>query len=220
MSKKLLQQLGYSFDNSGLMVQALTHRSAPGPDNERLEFLGDAGLGMVMAAELYHRYPRASEGELSRLRASLVNRESLAELAVRLKLGDSLRLGGGELKSGGFRRPSTLADALEAVFGAIYLDSDLATCREVILNLYQQRLEELPSAKKLKDAKTRLQEWLQARQRSLPEYILLETRGDPHQQVFSVECRVGKHRRTAEGSNRRLAEQAAAEKIMTILTEK
>ncbi len=214
--RELARNLGYSFQNEGLLQQALTHRSAGGHNNERLEFLGDAILGFVIAEALYHRIPAASEGELSRLRASLVKRETLAEVARGLSLGDYLALGSGELKSGGYRRDSTLADALEAVFGAIYLDSGFPACQTCILHLFRGRLTNLPSAAALKDPKTRLQEYLQSRHLALPEYEVVESRGMDHNRVFRVACRVEEMGITyqASGSSRRRAEQAAAEGML------
>jgi ribonuclease-3 len=212
VTRELSRGLGYEFRNPELLRQALTHRSAGGRNNERLEFLGDAILGFVIAEALYVHLPEASEGELSRMRASLVKRETLAEVARGLGLGDYLELGSGELKSGGFRRDSTLADALEAVFGAIYLDSDFPVCKARILHLFAVRLEALPSADALKDPKTRLQEYLQSRRITLPEYEVLESRGKDHSREFVVLCRVealGILQR-AHGSSRRRAEQEAA----------
>ena len=210
--RELQRGLGHEFQDPGLFQQALTHRSHVGDNNERLEFLGDAILGFVIAETLYQRLPKAREGELSRMRASLVKRETLAEVARDLKLGDHLQLGSGELKSGGFRRDSTLADALEALFGAIYLDSDFATCRARILDLFTPRLEALPSAAALKDPKTRLQEFLQGRHIALPEYEILETHGNEHNRRFRVLCRVDELdiRYEGSGSSRRRAEQDAA----------
>jgi len=207
--------LDYRFREPTLLDMALTHRSAGGFNNERLEFLGDAVLSVVIAEWLYQTRPRASEGELSRLRASLVNREALAAIARSLHLGDVLHLGSGELKSGGFRRDSILADALEAVFGAVYLDGGFEACRQVIRSLYESRMAELPSASTLKDPKTRLQEYLQARQQALPLYKLLEITGEAHAQRFTVECVVGEqHRTMATASSRRRAEQEAARRVL------
>jgi ribonuclease-3 len=218
-ARELTRGLGYEFQNPELLRQALTHRSAGGRNNERLEFLGDAILGFVIAEALYQHLPEAREGELSRMRASLVKRETLAEVARGLQLGDHLELGSGELKSGGYRRDSTLADALEAIFGAIYLDSDFATCRARILHLFTARLEALPSAAALKDPKTRLQEYLQSRRITLPEYEVLESRGRDHNREFEVLCRVPElgilH--SANGSSRRRAEQAAAAGVLQLL---
>lgn len=207
-------RLGYVFQRPELLEEALTHRSASPRHNERLEFLGDALLNLVMAEYLFQRYPQANEGELSRLRASLVKGEALAQLARDLKLGETLRLGQGELRSGGPQRESILADALEAIFAAVYLDGGLEACRALILDLYRDGLEGLASAGKLKDPKTRLQEYLQARQQPLPVYTVLEIRGEPHLQSFTVECAVADCRAVAVGSSRRKAEQGAARQVL------
>jgi len=211
---QLYVALGYRFQQPELLEEALTHRSASVTNNERLEFLGDALLSLVIAEYLFHRYPKASEGELSRLRASLVKGETLAELARTLKLGEALRLGQGELKSGGSQRESILSDALEAIFGAAYLDGGLAAGRALILHLYQESLEGLASASELKDPKTRLQEYQQARQQPLPIYNVLEIRGEPHAQSFTVECMVAESRAIAAGNSRRKAEQEAARLVL------
>ena len=213
----LCASLGYRFQQPELLEAALTHRSASARNNERLEFLGDALLSMVIAEYLFEHYAKASEGELSRLRASLVKGETLAELARGLKLGDWLRVGAGELKSGGFRRESILSDTLEAVFGAVYLDGGLAACRPLILRLYEDRLARLTSAGELKDPKTRLQEHLQARQHPLPVYNVLEIRGEPHAQSFTVECLVAEAHAVATGSSRRKAEQEAARQMLELI---
>jgi ribonuclease-3 len=209
--------LGYGFSDPRLLGEALTHRSAAGRNNERLEFLGDAILNFVIAAELYRRYPQAREGELSRLRATLVKRDTLAGLARDLTLGEYLHLGSGELKSGGFRRDSILADTLEAVFGAVYLDSEMATCQHLILRLYHAQLTDLPTAAELKDPKTRLQEYLQAQQRGLPVYNVVAVTGEAHAQSFTVECSVDQMRTVAVGSSRRRAEQEAARQALELL---
>ena len=211
---RLHATLGYNFRRPEWLEEALTHRSASANNNERLEFLGDALLNLVVAEVLYHRHPKASEGELSRLRASLVKGETLAKLARELKLGENLRLGPGELKSGGARRESILSDALEAIIGAVYLDGGLAACRDLILTLYRENLEGLASASELKDPKTRLQEYLQAYQQPLPVYNVLEIRGEPHAQSFTVECAVAELRAVATGSSRRKAEQEAARLLL------
>ncbi|HAS52168.1 MAG TPA: ribonuclease III [Gammaproteobacteria bacterium] len=211
---RLINALGYSFQAPERLVEALTHRSASARNNERLEFLGDALLNLIIAEYLYRQYPKASEGELSRLRASLVKGETLAELARELKLGDWLRMGPGELKSGGYRRESILSDAVEAIIGAVYLDGGFGACSELVLHLYQNWLIRLPSASELKDPKTRLQEYLQARQRPLPVYNVLEMRGEPHEQSFTVECVVDGARTIAIGNSRRKAEQEAARQLL------
>ena len=207
---RLCAALDYVFQQPDLLEEALTHRSISARNNERLEFLGDALLNLIMAEYLFQQYPNASEGEMSRLRASLVKGETLAELARGLKLGDWLRMGPGELKSGSFRRESILSDTLEAIFAAVYLDSNFAACRELILRLYRDWLDRLGSAGELKDPKTRLQEHLQARQQPLPIYNVLEIRGEPHTQSFVVECVTAASRTIALGGSRRKAEQEAA----------
>lgn len=216
----LLRRLDYRFNDPTLLDSALTHRSAGGDNNERLEFLGDAILGLVIADDLYRRYPAASEGELSRLRASLVRKQTLAELARDLDLGEYLRLGSGELKSGGYRRDSILADALEAIFGAVYLDRGFAASMDMIRALYAERLAQLPAeAAAVKDAKTRLQEYLQGRHLERPEYSVLAISGDAHDQVFEVACRVAgvEHTAHGKGSSRRRAEQQAAQRMLDLL---
>ncbi len=199
-----------------LFVAALTHRSSPGPNNERLEFLGDAVLNLVIAQQLYLVFPSASEGDLSRLRARLVSGEPLAEVATQLALGEALQLGSGELKSGGFRRQSILADALEAVCGALFLDGGLDAARVVIERLFQPRIEALPAPQSLKDAKTRLQEHLQSQGLTLPRYLVDRIEGEAHEQTFHVVCEVVELGLRAEGSgsSRRRAEQEAAERVL------
>ncbi len=211
---RLCAALGYAFQQPQGLEEALTHRSASARNNERLEFLGDALLSLIIAEYLFQQYPKASEGELSRLRASLVKGETLAELARELKLGDWLRMGPGELKSGGYRRDSILSDTLEAIIGAVYLDGGFTACRDTVLHLYRDWLAGLSRASELKDPKTRLQEYLQAHQRSLPAYNVLETRGEPHEQSFTVECLVADLRTTATGNSRRKAEQEAARLLL------
>ena len=216
---RLCSDLGYRFKEPRLLTEALTHRSAGSNNNERLEFLGDGVLNFVVAAALYDRYPNASEGELSRLRASLVKGETLADVATTLGLGEFLLLGSGELKSGGFRRASILADALEAVFGAIFLDAGFDVCRERILAVMHPYIENVPDVSKLKDPKTRLQEWLQSRRLALPEYSVIEVSGEAHKQRFVVSCTVDGLDQPVEasGKSRRRAEQAAAEKALEVL---
>lgn len=206
------RELGYQFSDETLLLRALTHRSAGGAHNERLEYLGDAALSLVVAEALYLRLPDAPEGHLSRLRASLVRRSSLAEIARDLGFPRRLRLGSGELKSGGFRRDSILADAFEAVLGAIYLDGGLDALRAVVLRLYGQRLEALPAHEELKDPKTLLQEKLQARGLPLPLYRVDAVEGEDHCQQFTVACRVEGVPGEVIGvaSSRRGAEQEAA----------
>jgi ribonuclease-3 len=207
---------------SSRFQQAITHRSAGGRHNERLEFLGDSVLGLVISAYLYENCPDCDEGGLSRLRASLVKKESLAELGRDLALGDWLKLGAGELKSGGFRRDSTLADALEAIIGAVFLERGFGEARDFVLALYRERLASLPSVDDLKDPKTRLQEFLQGREQELPSYEVIDVRGKPHNQKFTVRCRIPVLGivTEGEGGSRRKAEQAAAEKALHHLQEK
>lgn len=212
----LRSRLGYAPVNSALFDVALTHRSAAGDNYERLEFLGDAVLNLLVAEYLYQRFPEADEGVLSRLRASLVSGESLARVAATLNLGDALALGAGELKTGGFRRESILADALEAVCGAIYLDSGIGAARDVMLNAMAPALGGLMAEADLKDPKTRLQEWLQARGMALPRYGVESIEGDSHAQHFRVSCQIEalSEQASGEGSSRRRAEQAAAQKLL------
>lgn len=212
--------LEYTFADQVLLEQALTHRSAGSRNNERLEFLGDAILGSVVAAELYRRYPVAKEGELSRLRANLVRRESLAEIAQQLDLGQHLTLGAGERKSGGHRRDSILSDTVEALLGAIFLESGFAVCQRCILRLFSARLDALSDVASLKDAKTRLQEYLQSHHLPLPEYTVQEVSGEAHAQFFKVECSVDGVALSAgkgQGSSRRQAEQNAAADLLARL---
>jgi ribonuclease-3 len=214
---KSLQQLQaiihYQFNNKQLLKTALTHRSfSRHSNNERLEFLGDSVLGLVISEYLYLSEEQAPEGELSRFRASLVKEEALATVARDINLGDFLHLGSGELKSGGFRRASILSDALEAVFGAIYVDAGFEQCKETILFLYKDYLVTLPSPKDLKDPKTTLQEYLQGRKLELPEYEVVKTEGKSHDQTFTVVCRIEGLELISEGRglSRKKAEQMAA----------
>lgn len=210
-------KLGYRFTDGTLLEAALTHRSAGSINYERLEFLGDAILNFIIAEEIYQRFPQAHEGELSRLRASLVKEETLAQLARDLELGQHLILGQGEQKSGGYRRASTLADALEALIGAVYLDGGFAACREIVVSLYRERLD-AASPTDLKDPKTRLQEYLQSRRLPPPLYNVLEISGEAHAQSFRMECFVqGREPTQGTGSSRRRAEQDAAEKMLKLL---
>lgn len=208
--------LGYRFVDQQLLERALTHRSASGMHNERLEFLGDAVLGMVIAQALYERKPDAREGALSRYRSRLVRKETLAEIARGLGLGARLHMGAGEHRTGGHQRSSVLADALEALFGAILLDGGVAAASDVILQLYADRLQALPAEGDLVDAKTSLQEHLQARGLPPPDYELLETSGAAHQRTFHSLCRIPQLDVAATGSgrSRRIAEQAAAAKAL------
>jgi len=217
----LQRELHYSFRNSSLLERALTHRSLGSDNNERLEFLGDSVLNLVISAHLYSRFPDISEGDLTRLRASLVNKPSLAGLARELHLGPHLRLGEGELKSGGFDRDSILADALEAMIGAIYLDGGLEEARQVILTRYSSLLDALDPRAVPKDPKTRLQEYLQKRSLPTPEYTVIDISGDPHSQHFVVECRVDliDVPVRGEGNSRRVAEQQAAALVLQRLQD-
>lgn len=211
---------GYRFADPGLLQQALTHRSAGTPHNERLEFLGDALIGLIVADALYQRWSKAPEGDLTRARAELVRESSLAALARTLELGTRMQLGPGEMKSGGHRRDSILADALEAVVGAIYLDAGYDTCSKVVLPWFLDAIEALPPLHKLgKDAKTRLQEWLQARQLPLPVYTLLGESGEDHAKSFRIGCALTEPALAGEGEagSRRAAEQAAAEAVLARL---
>lgn len=212
----LAKKLGYQFKDESMIELALTHRSHGKRNNERLEFLGDSILNFVIAEALYQRFPEAKEGQLSRLRAQLVKGETLAELAREMKLGDYLRLGSGELKSGGYRRDSILADTVEAIIGAIYLDSDMECCRPYILRWYQSRLEQTSLLDTQKDSKTRLQEFLQSRRAPLPDYELLSVSGEAHKQTFEIRCAVTLLDQPTDGlgSSRRQAEQNAAKKAL------
>ncbi|SHI28247.1 ribonuclease III [Pollutimonas bauzanensis] len=209
----LEQALDYHFVDATLLDQALTHRSHSAHHNERLEFLGDSVLNFVVAALLFKRFPRIDEGDLSRLRANLVKQSSLADIASRLTLSQYLRLGEGELKSGGFRRPSILADALEAVLGAVFLDGGFDAAQKVIARQYEAILVHVDPKTLGKDPKTLLQELLQARKLDLPAYTVVATHGAAHNQLFEVECQIPKLeiRVSAPGASRRAAEQSAAE---------
>lgn len=208
----LCKKLGYQFEQPDSLVLALTHRSAGKAHNERLEFLGDAVLGMIIARALFERFPDQPEGNLTRMRASLVKGETLAELAREFELGDLLQLGSGELKSGGNRRASILADAVEAIIGAIYLEAGLSVCEPLVLTWFATRLEKLDPNYHPKDDKTQLQEFLQARKLPLPNYKVVEIKGKSHAQTFFVECNVEGLNKPEMGSgeSRRRAEQKAA----------
>ena len=221
MIERLSQRLGYQFKDVALLQQALTHRSFSRKNNERLEFLGDAILNCTIAQQLYDRFPKAREGQLSRLRAHLVKGETLAELGREFELGECLRLGSGELKSGGFRRDSILADAIEALIGAISLDESLDAAQRVIVQWFEQRLQELNLSDNIKDSKTRLQEFLQSRKAPLPQYSVREVSGEAHDQTFTVDCEVeGLEQPTVgAGNSRRIAEQEAARAALKALGE-
>ena len=213
---RLCRRLDYEFKTLALLKQALTHRSASNKHNERFEFLGDSILSMVISHALFERFPDENEGQLSRLRAHLVKGEMLASIALELELGDYLYLGQGELKSGGFRRASTLADALEAIFAAIYFDGGLSAAEHVILKLFHSRLNDSDLKDTLKDPKTQLQEYLQSKKLPLPEYTLTNVLGEEHEQIFYVQCDVPGLNKTTQGhaETRRKAEQIAAKQLL------
>ncbi len=208
----LSKLISYKFSNLEYLDLALTHRSYAKKNNERMEFLGDSILNGIISIEIYHRFPDISEGDLSRLRASLVKGETLAKIALDFSLGDFIKLGSGELKSGGFRRSSILADTLEAIIGAVYLDSDYKIVTQFVLNLYSTYLASCVPGDNLKDPKTRLQEYLQAKGKSIPDYDVIAITGQSHQQKFSVECFIQDldKKFNGDGTSRRKAEQHAA----------
>lgn len=212
-------KINYHFEDQALLKLALSHCSYGQDNNERLEFLGDSILGFVMADELYRRFPEAREGQLSRLRADLVQRSTLADLARELEVGPALHLGSGELKTGGADRDSILADALEALISAIYLDAGLADCHRIVLGWFASRLDSLDLDSQTKDAKTRLQEYLQSIRARLPEYEVMEVAGKDHQQTFAVLCKIEQLQEpvTGYGGTRREAEQEAAEAVLKAL---
>ena len=221
MSNRLEQALGHGFSEPFLLLTALTHRSHSSPHNERLEFLGDSILNGVIARALFDRFPELPEGDLSRLRANLVRQDSLHQLALSLGLGRFLRLGDGELKSGGAQRPSILADALEALFGAIWLDAGYDVASAVILRQYAAMLAAIIPGQAIKDAKTQLQEYLQGRRLPLPKYSLIATEGEAHAQQFRIACTIEALQIRCEGSggSRRGAEQMAAERALERLQQ-
>lgn len=214
--ERLCRRLNYSFKKQAYLKQALTHCSVGSDNYERFEFLGDSILSFIIANELFHRFPKENEGQLSRLRSFLVRGDMLVEIAQEISLGDFLFLGQGELKSGGFRRSSTLADALEAVFAAVFFDGGVDAVQEVILKLYRSRLEDPHLNDCLKDAKTQLQEYLQAEKMALPEYVLTQVEGEEHEQVFYITCAVESIKQVSygQGINRRKAEQLAAKAML------
>jgi ribonuclease-3 len=216
---QLENNLGHTFVNKSYLITALTHRSLGHDNNERLEYLGDALLGFIIAEAIYKLYPGATEGELTRLRATLVKGETLAKLAKKLDLGNFIKLGGSELKSGGWRRSSILANALEALIGAIYLDAGLDTCREKVLRLYGDFLKTSTPENLTKDPKTRLQEHLQSLQMNLPEYKVVMEKGEAHDKIFTVRCEIPAMSISvqAEGKSKRYAEQAAAQLALDTL---
>ena len=216
-AEKLCALTGYQFRQTNLLEQALTHRSYSRQlNNERLEFLGDSILNLIISNHIYERFSAADEGDLSRIRASLVKEETLAQVARQIDLGDYIHLGGGELKSGGFRRASILSDALEALIGAIYLDSDYAQTEAAVLHLYREQLQNVDAGANLRDPKTRLQEHLQANKNSLPSYQVEKITGKSHDQVFTVSCKLTDldMQSNGKGSSRKKAEQQAAQTIL------
>ena len=213
-------KLDYVFTHTALLRQALAHKSAGAENNERLEFLGDAILNWVIAEAIYHKFPHANEGEMSRLRAQLVRQESLADIARSLKLGEQLILGSGELKSGGHRRDSILADALEALIAAIYQDSQsMETCRRIVLDWFASKLDNLSLVDESRDHKTQLQEWLQARGLALPTYEVVEESGPDNERLFKVKCRVAamQQHAVAEAGSKKQAEQKSAALVLAQL---
>lgn len=220
--KKLLKQLDYAFQDDSLLQQALTHRSADTRNNERLEYLGDAILSFVIAEALYQRFPQVKEGKLSRLRASLVKGVTLAEIGRELALGDVLILGPGELKSGGFRRESILADAVEAIIGAVYLDSDIDSVKKLIMRLFNERIDAINVNQVLKDPKTRLQELLQSRKQPLPIYSVTEIKSAHDKTpLFEATCQIALLDKVviAKGSSHRKAEQKSAERALKLIED-
>lgn len=218
--RKLLAKLEYTFNDDALLLQALTHRSAAKKHNERLEFLGDAVLGLVIAQRVFEKFPKLPEGKLTRMRSNLVKGETLANVARELSLGELIKLGPGEMKSGGRRRDSILADAVEAVLGAIYVDSGLDAAAIAIDSLFAQRIEALDPDLQIKDSKTQLQEYLQGRQLELPDYQVTDVNGKDHAQIFTVKCDVLalNIQKTGLGKSRRIAEQEAAKQILQSLS--
>ena len=216
--EKLLRRLGHNFQDDALFYLALTHRSASSRNNERLEFLGDSILNFIIGESLFQKFPQAKEGDLSRLRANLVRGTTLAEVATELDIGDCLILGSGEMKSGGHRRESILADAVEALIGAIYSDVGMEAAKQCVLSWYESRLDTITLAE-AKDPKTRLQEYLQANKKELPDYQVLSTEGADHDQIFIVACQLSLLKEPVEGkgNSRRAAEQAAAEQALILL---
>lgn len=215
----LEKKLGYTFKDQSMLVRALTHRSAGARHNERLEFLGDSLLSMVIADALFHRFPKVNEGDMSRMRATLVREKTLAELAREFELGEYLILGPGELKSGGFRRESILADAVEALIGAVYLDADIEQMQAMLLTWYDKRLNAIQPGIEQKDPKTRLQELLQGKRKPLPTYSVVNVVGEAHNQKFTVHCQIEgiPEPVIGLGTSRRKAEQSAAEHALEVL---
>ncbi len=215
---QLAKLLGYQFNDESLLVQALTHRSFKGSHNERLEFIGDSLLGMFVAEALYFAFPKATEGELTRMRSQLVKGQTLTEIAKEYDISSWLLLGPGEMKSGGFRRDSILEDAIESIIGAVYLDSDIDQCRTFVLKLVEDRLKQVDPSNALKDPKTQLQEYLQSRKRALPIYEVTGVSGQAHNQTFKISCTLDNGKLlSATGTSRRKAEQAAAKKALEVV---
>ena len=216
--KRLEKRIGYQFSDFSLLKQALTHRSALGLHNERLEFLGDSILSFVISTDLYARFPKVDEGDLSRMRATLVCGKMLSEVGREFVLSDCLILGPGELKSGGFRRDSIIADGVEAIIGAVFLDSDIDTVNKLVLSWFGSRLNTIQPGISQKDPKTRLQEHLQSRKQALPVYEVLDVKGEAHNQQFTMSCEIeGMDKVQGKGTSRRKAEQIAAEVMLTAL---
>lgn len=220
-SIKLCKRLDYQFARTELLETALTHRSVGSTNNERLEYLGDSVLNFIIADALYHRFDNASEGELSRLRANLVNGGTLADIARTLQLGEFLKLGPGELKSGGFRRDSILAGGMEALIGAVYIDGGFKASHDLVMRIYHNHFEEVSLDIVIKDPKTRLQEYLQSKKQPLPSYNILTIEGRDHDQIFSVECTIEGLLQpvVGGGSSRRKAEQDAAGKALELIKQ-
>jgi ribonuclease III len=217
----LVKHIDYPFQTPALLTQALTHRSFSGNNNERLEFLGDGALNFIIAHQLYQRFPKLPEGDLSRLRAQLVKESTLAEIAFSLNIGESLKLGEGELKSAGWRRPSILADALEAIIGAVYVDGGYASAETLVLKLFEEKLNHIDPKVIDKDAKSLLQEYLQGRKIDLPDYNVLGVEGEAHAQTFKMQCVIAKLNISSvgEGTSRRIAEQSAAQLALEKIIE-
>jgi len=215
-AKQLQDRLQYQFSDPQLLTLALSHRSCGSNNNERLEFLGDAVLGMAISSFLFQRFPEAREGDLSRIRSQIVRAESLAAIARNLSLGPELLLGPGEMKSGGYRRDSILGDTVEALIGAVFLDRGLTAVEACIQNWFSESLDTLTLDSPVKDAKTTLQEWLQARGKPLPEYLVVKIEGEDHSRLFTMSCTIDAVEETAEAtaSSRRKAEQLVAEKLV------
>ncbi|MDE0875106.1 MAG: ribonuclease III [Porticoccaceae bacterium] len=213
---QLQQRLGYQFIDPDLLTLALSHRSVAAENNERLEFLGDSILGLVVTDFLYREFPQAREGDLSRMRSHIVRGESLAEVAKQLALGPDLLLGSGEMKSGGHRRDSILGDTVEALIGAVYLDRGIEAAREIVTAWFKSFFDSALQAQPVKDAKTALQEWLQHRNKPLPDYQLVSTGGEAHSRLFTVSCKIAavEAAMTATASSRRRAEQMVAEQLL------